>query len=145
MPSITKRTPMTPLTRAQKAIAAVALLLLLVGLGNLGRAGVAMHYAARLTGLALSTSWTYLALSGLLWGLGLIGAAFCLTRQRRWARWLALAAATSFQAQRWVDHLLYDASDYARLAWPRDLLLTGLFLAAIWVVLWLPRVRSAFD
>ena len=141
----TVRVRRPPLTPPQKTIATLALVILLVGLGNLVRAGVALYYAGSLPGMPMSVSWSYLAANGLLWGLALVGTALGLTRQRRWSRLLALAVPTLYQAHEWANHLLFDASDYARQIWPRDAVLTVLFLAAVWGVLCWPSIRKAFD
>jgi hypothetical protein len=49
--------------------------------------------------------------------------------------------ATLYQAHIWLNHLLFDASDYARQTRPRDLALSALFLAVVWGTLHLPGVR----
>ena len=134
-----------PLSPSQRAIVALALLLVFVALGNFIRAGMALAYAARLPRLPMTTSWGYLAGYGLWWGIVFAGAVVGLVRQRRWGRWLALVGATLYQAHGWVNHLLLDANDYARMTWPRDLVLTALFLAAAWGVLCWPSVRRTFD
>ncbi len=119
-----------PLSPAQRAIATLALLLLFVALGNFTRAGMALYYAGSLRHLPMTASWGYLVGFGLWWGLVMAGAVVGLSRQRRWGWWLALAGATLYQAHVWGNHLVLDASDYARLTWPRDLVLSALFLAA---------------
>lgn len=135
----------SPLTGAQRAVAGLSLLLVFIGVGSLTRSGVALYYTITLHDLRMSVSWTYLAASSLFWGGVLTVAALSLTRQRRWSWWLTLIAATGYQAHRWIDRLLFDASDYARQVLPRDLLLTALFLALVWGVLCWPRVREIFD
>jgi hypothetical protein len=125
-------------------VVAVATVLLLVGLGNLARGSLAITSARRLPDLPLTASWTYLAATGLFWGLAFGVLSFCLASFRPWARVASLASATVFQTHVWVNHLLYDANEYARRTWPRDLLLTALFLGIVVSVLSWPSVRREF-
>ena len=115
-----------------------------VGLGNLGRAWVAWQYSTRLPQLAMTASWTYLAAMGLVWGIALLAAAIGLLRFRRWGRVGALVAGSLYQANVWANHVLFDANGYVRQTWPRELLLSGLFLAAVWGVLCWPGTRQVF-
>ena len=132
------------LTRARKWAVGAATLVLMVGLANLARGGLAIASAVRLPGLPMTVRWEYLAASGILWGLVLTVCAFCLVGFCRWARLATLGASTLYQVHVWVNHLLYDANDYARGTWPRDLVISGLFLAIIWGVLSWPSVRREF-
>ncbi len=116
------------------------LLVGLVGLGNLGRAGMALHYARILPDLPLTVPWAYLAGVGMFWGIALTACAVGLYLRRPWSRRATLAAATLYQAHVWLNHLLFDASDYARQTRLRDLLLSGLFLVIVWAILF-PRGR----
>lgn len=129
---------------AQKWIVALGLLMLVLALGNLGRAVMALRYAARLPDLPMTVSWSYLAAMSSFWGAVFVVCALGLFRFRVWGRWLALAALTFWQAHIWLNHLLFDASDYARQTHPRDLLLTVLLLAFFWVSLSLRCVRRSF-
>jgi hypothetical protein len=125
-------------------VVGVATVLLLVGLGNLARGILALVSSARLPDLPLTASWSYLAATGLFWGLVLSTLAFCLAGFLGWARVATLAAATVFQTHVWVSHLVFDANEYAHRTWPRDLALTGLFLTIVWGVLCWPSVRRTF-
>ena len=132
------------LTRPQKWVLGLTLLVLALGLANLGRAGVALHYAALLPDLPMTVSWAYLAALGAFWGAAFLACALGLARFRPWGRWATLAAVTLYEAHAWVNHLLFDASDYARQTRPRDLLLTLLLLALVWGSLNWPSVCRAF-
>jgi len=140
-----KRVKRTPLTRLQWLVIALGLLVLGLGLGNLGRAVLALRYAALLPDLSMTVSWTYLAVMGGFWGLVFVVCAVGLICFRPWSRWSALAAVTLYESHVWGNHILFDASDYARQTWPRDLLLTLLLLALIWGSLSLHSVRKAFS
>jgi len=134
-----------PLTRPQKWVLGLTLLVLALGLANLGRAGVALHYAALLPDLPMTVSWAYLAAVGAFWGAAFLACAVGLGRFRPWSRWATLAAVTLYEAHAWVNHLLFDASDYARQTRPRDLMLTLLLLALVWGVLNVPQVRRTLE
>jgi len=132
------------LTRSHKWVIALSLLLLALGLANLGRAGMALYYDGQLPGLPLTVSLTYLAAMGIFWGLAFAACAWGLVRFRRWGRWGALAAVTLYEIHVWINHLLFDANDYARQTRPRDLALTLLLLALVWGLLNWPSVQSVF-
>ncbi len=121
----------------------LSLLLLAMGLANLGKAVVAARYAVLLPDLPMTVPWGYLVAMGAFWGLVLSACGVVLWQRRPWARWTTLAAATIYQAHVWLNHLLFDASDYARQTHPRDLVLSGLFLAFVWGTLCWPEVRRA--
>jgi hypothetical protein len=128
----------------EKYAALVGLLVLAVGLGNLGRAWIAWQYSTQLPQLAMTASWTYLVLMGVVWGMALVVVSVGLLRFRTWGRAGTLVASSLYQANVWTNHVLFDANGYVRQTWPRELLLTGLFLAAVWGVLCWPRMRQVF-
>lgn len=121
---------------------ALGLLALALGLGNVGRAVMALRYAARLPDLRITVSWGYLAAMGAFWGLAFIVCATALIFFRPWSRWLALVAVTLYEAHVWINHLVFDASDYAHQTRPRDAMLTVLLLGVFWGGLNLDEVRA---
>ena len=123
---------------------ALALLLLILGIANLARAGLAWHYATRLPELTMTVSWAYLMVAATFWGATLITCSVGLVQFRPWGRWMTLVSATAREAHAWIDHLLFDANDYARQLWPRDLALTVAFLVIVWGLLNWPGMRKAF-
>ena len=133
------------LTRPQKWVVVLGLLMLVLGLANLARAGMALRYAAHLPNLPMTVSWAYLAVMGACWGLVFVACAVGLVRFRPWGRWSTLAATTLYEAHVWVNHILFDASDYARQTRLCDLLLTFLLLALTWGLLSLHSVRKTFE
>jgi hypothetical protein len=142
---VTKNGGEKPLrTAAHRAVAALALLTAILGLANLGRMAMAIRYAGRLPDLPMTVTWPYLAVKGGLWGVGFITCTAGLLRLQPWGRWATLAASTLYQLHVWIDHALFDASDYARQTRPRDLALTILFLGIVWGVLNWPTVRRIF-
>lgn len=132
------------LSRPRRWVVGLATIVLIVGLANLARGGLAIAYAIRLPELPMTVHWEYVAATGLFWGLMLTVCSFSLAGFYRWARVATLTVATAFQTHVWVNHLLFDANDYARRTWPRDLVLTALFLAIVWGMLSWPRIRREF-
>jgi len=126
-------------------VIALSVLVLALGLANLVRAGMALRYDALLPGLPLTVPLVYLAVMGCFWGLAFLACVWGLVRFRPWGRWFTLATVTLYEVHVWVNHLLFDASDYARQTWPRDLLLTLLLLALAWGLLNLRSVRETFE
>ena len=133
------------LTLAQKWVVVLSFLVLALGLANLGRAGVALRYDALLPDMPLTVPLTYLAVMGGFWGVALTICAVGLLYFHPWGRWSTLAAVTLYEAHIWVNHLLFDASDFARQTLPRDVALTLLLLALIWGSLSLRSVKKTFE
>lgn len=79
------------------------------------------------------------------WGALLAAASIGLWRMKGWGRWLALAAVTGSQAQAWLDHFLFDRSDYARLSAGFGLGATVIVLALTWGALWRPSTKKRFE
>ena len=129
----------------RQLLTGVVLLLALIGLGNLGRAAMALYYARLLPDLPLTVPWVYLAGIGVFWGIAMMVCAVGLHMRRPWSRKATLAVATLYQAHVWLNHLLFDASDYARQTRPRDLALSALFLAVVWGTLHLSGVRKILE
>jgi len=131
-------------TRPQKRVITLSFLVLILGLANLGRAGMALRYAALLPDLPMTASWAYLAAMGGFWGVVFVACVVGLVRFCPWSRWGTLAATTLYEAHVWANHLLLDASDYARQTQLRDLVLTLLLLALVWGLLNWPSIRKEF-
>ena len=132
------------LSRPQQTVRALALLALILSLYNLGRAAMAWLTAVRLSDLPLTVPLEVLAIAGMVWGVVFAACAVGLFRFRAWGRWATLTAVTLYEAYAWAVHLLFDASDYARQTWPRDLLLTVLLLVVVWGLLHWPSNRRVF-
>jgi hypothetical protein len=132
------------LSRSQKCAIALGLLILVLGLSNLVRATMAVRYSAVLPDFPMTVSWTYLAAMGGFWGMLFVACAVGLVRFRPWGRWSTLAATSLYEAHVWCNYLLFDANDYARQTWPRDLALTLLLLILVWGLLNWPDIRREF-
>jgi hypothetical protein len=125
-------------------IIALAILALVLGLANLGRTVMAVQYADRMPDLPMSVPWSYLAATGLLWGVAYTAAAVGLFLLRPWGRHVTLLVSTLQQVHSWINRLLFDASDYAHQTRARDLILTLIFMAVVWGTLNWGAVRRAF-
>ena len=134
----------TKFTPAQRWVIILGLLVLGVGLANLARTVLALRYNALLPDLPMTVPLAYLAVMGGFWGLIFVVCATGLVRFHPWGRWGTLAAVTLYQVHAWINHLLFDASDYARQTWSRDLALTLLLLIPTWALLNWPSIRKEF-
>ena len=112
--------------------------------GNVVRTFAALAGRASMPDLPLSVSWTYLATSAALWSVVFLVCAASLAWLRRWGRVLTLASVTLYEAHVWVDHLLFDRSDYALQTRPWGLVFTLLLLGLTWGALNWPSVRALF-
>jgi hypothetical protein len=83
----------------------------------------------------------YAIASAAIWGGVLISAAGGVWRLKRWGLWLTLSAVTASQAHGWIDHWLFDRSDYARLSTGFAAGTTLLTLALVWSAMWRHRKR----
>jgi hypothetical protein len=129
---------------ARKWVVALSLFLMALALANLARAVMALRYAALLPDLPMTVSWEYLVVMAAGWAAALTVCAVGLLRLRVWGRRATLVVATLYQAHVWVNHLLFDASDYALQTRPRDALLTAAFLGVVWGVLSVRPIREVF-
>lgn len=105
---------------------------------------MALWYSVRLADLPMTVSWSHLAVMGGVWGTVFLVCGMSLYHLLPWGRWTTLMSVTAYEAHVWLNHVLFDASDYARLTRLRDLLLTLLLLAPFWGLLSLRIVRRAF-
>jgi hypothetical protein len=133
------------LAPVQKCVIILSLLVLVLGLLNLARSALTLRYHTRLPNLPLTVPLTYLAATAGFWGLIFIVCAVGLTRFRRWGRWGTLAAVTLYEIHSWINHLLFDANDYAFQTRPRDLALTALLLLLVWVPLCRADIHAVFE
>jgi len=120
-----------PGKRQRKWVIALALLVLALGLANFIRMSVAIVYWTRLPQLPMRVSWAYLAGGGLFWGAAFGVSAVGLLWFRQWGRWATLVVVTVYEIYVWINHLLFDASVYARQTWLGDLVLTILLLVLV--------------
>ena len=133
------------LTGAQRWVVILTGVTLVLAVGNLGKAIVAVQYAVDLPDLSTTAPLSYFAATGGFWGAVFLTCALGLSGFRDWGRWLTLTAVSLYQIHVWINHLLFNVSNRAREAAPRNLILTILLLFVFWGSLNLPPVRSVFD
>jgi hypothetical protein len=124
-----------------------SLAVLLLGCGlNLLRAAWAWRQARALADLPTPTSMpmALLACTSLAWGIVFGLCSLGLWRLRPWGRRGALAAVSLFHAHIWLNHLLFDRSDYARQVWPFAVAHTLAALLLVWGFLYWPAVRRLY-
>jgi hypothetical protein len=85
-----------------------------------------------------------LACTSLAWGIVFGLCSLGLWRLRPWGRRGALAAVSLFHAHIWLNHLLFDRSDYARQVWPFAVAHTLAALLLVWGFLYWPAVRRLY-
>lgn len=125
-----------------------SLLVLLLGSGlNLARATWALGQTSALAELSLSTSMpmSYLFGTSLVWSLVFGGCSFGLWRLQSWGRIGTLVAVTLYQGHIWLNHIVFDRSDYARQVWPFAIVHTLVVLGAVWGFLNWPTIRDLYE
>ncbi len=108
---------------------AIVIVWIVFGAANLLRAGMTVYIAPALAEYPPSLSLPLLAGVYGLWGVVFLAAA--LIAWRRKSTGGALGLALAYQAMLWIISLISYRSEYARSLWPRDLLLTFIFLGLV--------------
>lgn len=108
---------------------------ILLGLANIARGVLAFRVGPVLAPAAPSLDLSLLGGIYIVWGVALLGiGAGCARRRSSRARWTLFWAAVAYQLTGWIIRLVGDRSSYARSLWGRDLIVTLLFLGAIFVL-----------
>jgi uncharacterized membrane protein (DUF2068 family) len=130
-----------------RSVTLFSLGVLLFGGGlNLARAAWAWRQADALTELSASTSMPMALLGGtsLLWGVVFVACSLGLWRLRLWGRTGTLVAVTLFHVHIWLNHAVFDRSDYARQVWPFAVLHTLATLFFVWGFLYRSSIRRLY-
>lgn len=125
-----------------------SLAVLLLGSGlNLARAAWAWQRTGTLNSLPAPTSMPMALLAGtsLVWGLVFFVCGLGLWRLRPWGRTFTLSAVTLFHTHIWLNHVLFDRSDYARQVQPFAVVHTLVTLFVVWGFLYWPSVRRLYE
>jgi hypothetical protein len=133
--------------RRPRHVTLFSLAVLWLGSGlNLLRAAWAWRQANALTDLPASTAMPMTALTGtsLVWGVLFGVCSLGLWRLRSWGRRGTLIAITLFHVHIWINHVLFDRSDYARQAWPFAIIHTLGTLCVVWGFLYWPSIRRLY-
>jgi hypothetical protein len=113
----------------QWRVIAIIIVWIVFGAVNLLRAGMTVYIAPALAEYPPSLSLPLLASVYGLWGVTFLAAAVITWRRKSTGG--ALGLALLYQAVLWTLNLVGDRSTYTRSLWPRDALLTLIFLALI--------------
>ena len=99
------------------------------------------------TDLPASTSMpmAWLAVTSLAWGIVFGACSVGLWRLRPRGRRGVLAAVTLYHVHIWINHVLFDRSDYARQVWTFAVVHTLATLLVVWGFLYWPAVRRLYD
>ena len=138
--------PATPPRRKRpNSINYFALAVLYLGAVNLARAGLALGQQSFERTLPLAMPLPYLAAGGLVWGGVFVVAALGVWRLCPWARKLLLGAIALYQLHIWINHVLFDTSDYARQVWPFHMSVSAAWVVLVWGFLFLPHVKRLYE
>ena len=88
---------------------------------------------------------TYLAAGGLVWSIAFVVAALSVWRLWPWARKLVLGAIVLYQLHIWVNHFVFDTSDYARQLWPFHIGISLAWVVVVWGYMFLPGIRRLWE
>ena len=95
--------------------------------------------------LGLDGPQAVLTLTGLTWTIGFGAAATGLFRLKLWARRWMLIAIVLYQANLWLVRLALEKSSDGPRTRPADAAISIVSIALVWVILYWPRVRRAFE
>ena len=119
--------------------------MLYLGVVNLARAALAIDGNTFEQTLPLSIPLPYLAGSGLVWGIVFIAVALGVWWLRPWARKLSLGAIIVYQLHIWINHLVFDTSDYSHQVWPSHIGISVVWIIAVWGFAFLPGIRRLYQ
>ena len=138
----------TPQPRRPFPVTLLALGVITIGALNLARFALALRYWDYLDKLTTVSPW-YLALSGLVWGLGGLPLTWGLLRRKAWAPNLMQAMALSYATYFWLDqvflqdHPLPGAEGGAKLLLPGNWTFeAGLTILLLAFVVWTLKRRT---
>jgi uncharacterized membrane protein (DUF2068 family) len=137
-----------PRRKRPRRVTLFSLLVLLLASGlNLARAYSALRQASALADVPLSTSMpmALLSVTSFVWGLIFAVCSVGLWRLRSWGRMATLVAATLFHVHIWINHIVFDRSDYARQVWPFAIVHSLVALTIVWGFLNWPSIRRLYS
>ncbi|MFQ5407294.1 MAG: hypothetical protein ACE5FI_02585 [Anaerolineales bacterium] len=117
---------------------------LLVAILNGTRAAWLWQRREFLATLIVSVPLAYLVGSAIVWCAIWCAAGIGLWRMARWGRTLTAVAVVLYHAHNWINRWLFEVSEFARLVWPWQALVTIISIALTYGILWRPRVRRRF-
>lgn len=132
-------------TRRPLGVTLLAAAVFLLAVWNAWQAYTAGQQLSLMRDLGLDTVARLRFVSGLTWAAGFALAALGLWRLRRWGRVWTLIAVPLFWLTVWIDRLALQRAAYVSLTQPAAIVVTLGVIAAVWGMLFLPRIRRAFQ
>ena len=117
---------------------------------SVGVVGFSICYLMRLAlsfvqcNLPLSVPFWYLPLTGAIWGVVGMTAAYGLFRGDLWAPRLVRWGTVVYTLWYWLDRIFLACNDYRRLTWPLMLVITLLAVLCTYWILSRPAIREYF-
>lgn len=123
-----------------KLVTALALGVLILAMLQLARFGLSLA----LPPLPLTVPPIYLTLTGAVWGLGALAAAWALFTGQKWAPGYVRWGFIAYTIWYWADRLLLVRTDYARQTILASIVITIVLLVAGFWVLQVPKVERYY-
>ncbi len=121
-----------------------ALALLGLGVTNFVFGAQAVTQWSYYSTLPLRIPLVWLIGGKLVWGIVFGITAWGVWRLRPWGRKLLLTSLTLYQAHIWLNHILFDVSEYSRQVWPFEAGISLITLAVVWGLVGLPSLRRSY-
>ena len=123
----------------------MALAVLLLAVWNAGQAAVAAQRLSFMQSLGVGIPGELLIVTGAAWAIGFLIAAIGLWRLKPWGRHWSLIAIVAYELQIWIGRFTLERSSYEPLIRPADMIISISSVLIVWLILYLPKIRRAFD
>ena len=127
------------------SVTLLAVAVLLLAAWNAGQALTAAHQLSFMQSQGVGVPGKLLIVTGAAWAIGFLIAAFGLWRLKAWGRHWLLIASVAYLLQIWIERFTLERSFYEALTRPADLVVSLCAISGIWVFLFLPKIRRAFN
>ncbi|MBN1889059.1 MAG: hypothetical protein JW850_13780 [Thermoflexales bacterium] len=98
-----------------------------------------------LSSLPVRMPLAWLIAGKLAWGVVFGVIAWGVWRLAAWGRKAVLAGVVLYQLHIWVNHILFDTSDYARQVWPFAAGMSLVTIGLVWGFMFLPAVHRLYE
>ncbi len=123
----------------------LAVAVLLLAAWNAGQAAVAAQRLSFMQSLGVEIPGQLLMVTGAAWAIGFLIAAIGLWRLTVWGRHWSLIAIVAYEFQIWIGRFTLERSSYEPLIRPADMIISIGSILIVWLILYLPKIRRAFD
>jgi hypothetical protein len=118
---------------------------LLLAAWNAAQAAVAAQQLDFMRSLGVGVPGEIAIVTGATWAIGFLLAALGLWRLKAWGRHWTLIAIITYQLQVWIERFTLERSAYEALTRPAAVAFSIGSIAIVWLILFLPKIRRAFD